>query len=353
MRKLKALWLVVTFVTIVLGPTAIGWYVQQNRNPDLGSDPAATPGALIASGSLDAALESCDFLIAYDLDPDGSVEETRRELFARINSLSAKAKGFVWGGLTGNIEDPSSLAGCIAADLTVYGDARDLFKNAAAYVRGEEVDELVTVLSTIGLATTLAPHIDVGISVCKNLSRFMAKAIRSHILDLALEAKKLGKLDKIAGLVSDIGGLWKKLGGATLEIFRMAADVPGFNTLVRVIDGFGRPAFGAVLVGGKSTLRVLTVASDAGLKMIGAGGKRMIRMAVLYPNVAVHLMKVAKKAGWDHPDLTMILLAEILAVMPLWLIATVGAAVWLWCSGWGAAEVAFGRAPNPAPEPTA
>ena len=343
MRKLKILWMMATFVTLVLGPTAIGWFIQEDRNPQLGSSPASIPQSLIATGSSNAALESCDCLISQDLDPDGSVMETRRELFDRINSLSGKAKGFFWGGLTGNIEDPSSLAGCIAADMTVYGDARDLVKNTWAWASGEDVDELITTLSSIGLATTLAPHIDVGVSVCKNLGKFMSRAVRSHILYLALEAKTLGNLRKISGFVSEIGGIYKKIGGGILDLFKMAGDVPAFKKLTGLIDTYGRSAFGAILVGGKGTLRFLGMASDAGLKLSGAGGKKMIRMAVLYPNIAIHLMKISKKAGWDHPDLTMMLFTEILAALPLHLTALIGLCIWLWCCWWTVLEVIFTR----------
>lgn len=349
MRALKIVWLAVTFITLVLGPTAIGRFIRESRNPEFGLDPSARPRALIASGSYDAALESCDFLISHDLDHDGSVTETRRELLSRINSVSGKAKSFFWGGLTGKIEDSSSLVGCITADMTAYGDVRDLAKSAYAYATGEEVDELIVALSALGLATTLAPHIDVGISVCKNLGRFMSKALRTHIIDLALEAKKLGNLGKISGLVSDIGGLYRKIGGGIIDLFKMAGDVPALQKLTKLVDTFGRPAFGAILVGGKGTLRFLGMASDAGLKLAGAGGKKMIRMAVLYPNVAVHLVKISKKAGWDHPDLTMTLLAELLGALPLHLIFLISLAIWLWCSWWTILETLFFRpTANPA-----
>jgi hypothetical protein len=349
MKVWKAAWLLVTLATLVLLPTATGWYIQNNRNPDFGEDPTTRAKELLAEKQLASALISCDFLISHDLDVDGKAEVMREEILVQAGAILPKMKSFVWGGLTGNIHDSSSLAGCIAADLSVFGDGRDLVKGIIAYIRGEEVDVLITTLSAIGLATSAAPHIDAGVSVCKNLGRFMSKALHSHVLNLALEAKKLGKLERISEFVSGIGSLWKRLGTGVVEVFKIATDAPSLQKMVRMIDHFGKPAFGAVLIGGKSTLRFLNMAADASLKVAGSAGKRLFRMAVLYPNVAVHLLKITKKAGWDHPHLAMILIAEILGLLPVWVIALIGICIWGWCHWWTLVEIIFFRS---LPQPT-
>lgn len=61
--------------------------------------------------------------------------------------------------------------------IAVWGDLRDFTKNGYRYAVGEEVDTISAILSSVGIATTLAPHVDVGLSVMKSLAKFMTAPV--------------------------------------------------------------------------------------------------------------------------------------------------------------------------------
>ncbi|HNV69975.1 MAG TPA: hypothetical protein PKO06_09770, partial [Candidatus Ozemobacteraceae bacterium] len=70
---------------------------------------------------------------------------------------------------------------------------------------------------------------------------------------------------------------------------------------------------------------------DAGVKLTGAAGKRIMRFGLQYPKWGARALKVAKKVGWDHADVTLVALGELLVMIDTKLLMIAGLAVWLWC----------------------
>src|SRR4051812_4679381 len=80
----------------------------------------------------------------------GEVDAALAEEHSRIASDA-------WDGfLSGNAENEPALAGAIAADLSGYGDIRDLYSQAGNYVDGIEVDTTTVALAAVGLTLTVA-----------------------------------------------------------------------------------------------------------------------------------------------------------------------------------------------------
>jgi len=116
-------------------------------------------------------------LAAKDADLANSFLELAREkniavgddLAKRVNdavteegSTSHFAKRFATGLVTGNADDVASLSGTVAGDLFVFGDIRDVVREAKHLAMGEETDRLVLGLATAGLAVTAATYVSVG-----------------------------------------------------------------------------------------------------------------------------------------------------------------------------------------------
>ena len=91
------------------------------------------------------------------------------ELSKRVNDAVADAgtasqfaKRFATGLVTGNADDVASLSGTVAGDLFVFGDIRDVVREGKHLATGEETDQLVLGLATVGLAVTAATYVSVG-----------------------------------------------------------------------------------------------------------------------------------------------------------------------------------------------
>ena len=126
--------------------------------------------------------------IAVPADVAGRVDAA----VAEENSTASMARRFATGLVTGEADDLASLSGTVAGDLFVFGDIRDVVREGKRLVMGENVDQLVLGLATVGLAVTAATYVSVGGAVPVRAGLSMVK-----------DARKVGRLG--AGLTEWAG----------------------------------------------------------------------------------------------------------------------------------------------------
>lgn len=111
---------------------------------------------------------------------------------AEENSTSSMARRFATGLVTGEADDVASLSGTVAGDLFVFGDIRDVVREGKRLAMGENADQLVLGLASLGLAVTAATYVSVGGAVPVRAGLTMVK-----------DARKVGRLG--AGLTEWAG----------------------------------------------------------------------------------------------------------------------------------------------------
>ena len=126
--------------------------------------------------------------IAVPADVAGRVDAA----VAEENSTASMARRFATGLVTGEADDLASLSGTVAGDLFVFGDIRDVVREGKRLVMGENVDQLVLGLASVGLAVTAATYVSVGGAVPVRAGLSMVK-----------DARKVGRLG--AGLTEWAG----------------------------------------------------------------------------------------------------------------------------------------------------
>ena len=126
--------------------------------------------------------------IAVPADVAGRVDAA----VAEENSTASMARRFATGLVTGEADDVASLSGTVAGDLFVFGDIRAVVREGKRLVMGENVDQLVLGLASVGLAVTAATYVSVGGAV----------PVRAG-LPMVKDARKVGRLG--AGLTEWAG----------------------------------------------------------------------------------------------------------------------------------------------------
>jgi hypothetical protein len=106
-------------------------------------------------------------------------------LVARVeaaNSPTATAAragvSFTRGLVTGEPGDVAGVAGMLAGDLFVFGDIRDAAREGVRFALGEQTDELVLGLATVGLAVTAGTYATLGTGASARLGVSLVKAAR-------------------------------------------------------------------------------------------------------------------------------------------------------------------------------
>jgi hypothetical protein len=133
----------------------------------------------------DAGLDSADSAAKP------AIQKERDTTVAAQGSYLRKVKDVGLGALSGRGTSIESLVGAMAADFFVVGDVRDLLIQGGRYVLDGETDEVVLILSGVGIATTIAPEVDWIPSVLKAAKKTgaMSKAMGEWIIAMAKAGK--------------------------------------------------------------------------------------------------------------------------------------------------------------------
>ncbi|TCK28580.1 hypothetical protein EV667_2587 [Ancylobacter aquaticus] len=240
------------------------------RLADLQLDGVLTPER--AAVEIDAALVDDDAEMAASFielaDARGvPVTAERRARVTLANAPGASfargAGSFGQGFFTGQGEDLAGLAGATAGDLTVWGDVRDLSREAMNWARGEPVDQFMVNLAGIGIVATGATYaafgapltLRAGLSVLKGARR--AGVVGGRFAGNITAALRGGSKAQLTALVGDLGTAGSKAGTrATFAGLRHVDDAAGAARLKVLAQAKGGKTLAVVKTLGRGALFV-------------------------------------------------------------------------------------------------
>lgn len=243
-----------------------------------------------------AALDADDVALARGL-ADLGVELGRSlpsETLERLRAAEAPAavaarnvRGAAHGFATGEIDGSASLAGALAADLTVVGDIRDLAREGAKMARGEEHSDLILGLAAAGVAVTAATYVTVGGAAPARFGLSVLKAARrtgamtaEFAADLGRRLAKAGEkagetaavtvrrapgaetarggraLEALSGTAAELQAVSSATGPAeTVRLMRFVRSVDDLPDLRRFAERFGARSRAVAELTGRASLR--------------------------------------------------------------------------------------------------
>ncbi len=261
------------------------------------------------------ALEEDRVADALELAEVGDCATEEAQARARWESLAATLDRCWEGVWTGRGEDAAGVGCAVASDLVVFGDVRDLSRQALAWGQGEATDPVLIGLSTAGLVLTFAPQVGAGNALLKVARR--AGALSAGLGRSVSTLVRQRAWRPLADLFSDAGRISTKLGPARATRALAYADSPAeMASLARFVESASHPLVGLRL-GGK---RVAGIADD-GLYRVGlARGPAGLQLAAERGSAALlsrkPLLVWAAKSVYRHPDAV----ASALLVLATWLL---------------------------------
>jgi hypothetical protein len=247
---------------------------------------AASFDAAVATREIDLALAANDIELAESFAGLAEARgiELSDEQLARLEAAgSAKAKirraatRFGKGFLFGEAESAGGLAGAAAGDLLVYGDIRDLVKQGARWVRGQEVDPLMAGLATAGLAVTAGTYFAPGAGAPARAGVTLFKAARrggkigaSLATDMTRLARA-GRGGRAVEALADVGRIEGKAGArAAMEGMRHADDVADLAKVGKLADTHGSTTLAVLKTLGRGAIALGAGAVTGALWIMGA-----------------------------------------------------------------------------------
>ena len=198
-------------------------------------------------------------------DARAAIERERQATVDEQASWLRRVKDAGYGAVTGRGESIEQLLGVIAADLFIVGDIRDLVVQGITYARGEDPDELIVALSSLGIVLTLAPEIDWAPALLKVARK--AGAVTEGLKDFFVRAIKAKRTEAIAAACGDATKLATHASPAgALRVLRFAENEADLAKLAAFAERNGAKGGAALLITGREGA-ALVRAAEPGVRV--------------------------------------------------------------------------------------
>lgn len=266
--------------------------------------------------------------------------EERRLASEEQASWLRRAKDVGMGALTGRGDSLERLIGAVGSDLFLVGDLRDLTVEAFKQTTTGDSDEIVVLLSTAGVVTSVAPAVDWAPAVMKAAKK--AGAIGERLESALRTALREGRWTEAKRILDPAGQLARATSPATaLKVMPVAASADDLAKLAKFAES-GADAKLAMQVGGREVGMLLLRGGDGAEAAAKAAARKGAKgydflagagRAALRPHPILGLLK----SGWKG-NLSALATRAVERAGPLgwWLIPAIG--VWagfeaLWLVG--------------------
>ena len=246
-------WSIRLVALLVLGVVAVLLYDRWQMREDFGLlrplDPMPQTRKLIDAGRLAEA----EAYLGYFIEHNSTAITPRSralldDLRAKRRSWDYRLEKLVEGAIEGKSDEIEGMVGAGVADLFVVGDIRDAVIEGAHWLEGEEVDEVILALSSLGIAATAATITTVGgtgglkgsLSLLKQMHK--AKHLPDWLVKALLRLPRAADIrQETRALLTPIMTLYREGGWqAARDIIRRSRSLGDLQKLTPFVRTFGR-----------------------------------------------------------------------------------------------------------------
>lgn len=197
-------------------------------------------------------------------DALAKLDEERRLTVEQQGSWLRKAKEVGLGALTGRGDSLERLVGAVGSDLFLVGDLRDLTLESLKQASGGDPDEIIVLLSTAGVVTSLAPEIDWAPAVVKAAKKM--GALGERLEQFLRGALREGRWADARRVIDPAGELARASSPATaLRVMPAAASADDLARLARFAES-GKEGALALQVGGLTAAELVLAGERTGAR---------------------------------------------------------------------------------------
>ncbi|MGY4876863.1 hypothetical protein ACLUEY_03140 [Vreelandella aquamarina] len=319
-------------------------------------DPLPETYTLIKEERYAEAADYLGFFMAYDYVGDHpeaqalyqQIEDQRSHWRYQLDKLSE-------GVLQGSSDETIGQIASVASDFVVIGDLRDLANQGLNLAQGEDVDQVLLALASLGVLATTAQVVSglgtaasggaaapavAGTTVAKSglitlktarrldkLPAWLGKAAVTS----ARQARETRSLGQLSTMLGDVNVLAKTRGGMNMLASTRNADELG--RIARFADTFGSQSATLYRVGGNVAVEVGQHAEALGkdtILLAATFGQK--GLSVLDKTGTLTFTKFISRGGkMMYKGDLLTLIAKLLLALPTWLLyGVIAFAAWLW-----------------------
>lgn len=285
-------------------------------------DPLPLTRAMLTEKRYAEAQDYLDFFINYDyIKKNPEAQSLHQEISARRSNFKYKLKKIWEGFQTGTSDETIGKTAGVVSDFFVIGDIRDLAVQGVRLARGEEVDETLVALASLGVVATAAqvtsgagavasggistPAIAgstiaksglIALKAAKKLGR-LPSWLNETILQSAKFAKESKNLDTLTSVLGDVNALAKVRGG--FQLMSQTENSAELHRMAKFTDSFGEKSATMYRLGGNTlvgiaqhpekfdegTVKLAATYGQSGLKLLNNVGSKDFHKILKYTKI--------------------------------------------------------------------
>lgn len=345
---------------LVLAAVSAGVLWQQTQLAALALtrvDPLPDTRAMLAEEHYAEAWGYLSFFMDYDyVNQNPEARSLYQEISSKRGSWQYQLNKLGEGLLSGTSDETIGQTASFVSDIFVIGDIRDLAVQGVNLAQGEEVDNTLVALASLGViataaqaasgagtvatggaaapavaGTTVAKSGLIALKTAKKLGK-LPSWLDKTIIQSAKTAKKSKSLGALTNVLGDVNTLAKTRGG--FKLMGQAKNAAELRRMAKFADTFGAQSATIYRVGGKVAVEVAQRADKLGKVPIklattfGQGGLKLLDNvgALKFTKVVGRVTKMSYKGDILN------LLAKLLLQLPTWILylfIVIGAVVWV------------------------
>jgi len=346
------LFLALITTSLVPDPIQLGAKFDYNQLPD--ADLRQFAEEAWSEGREESAILLLDYIIEQGM-PDApsalSQQNEWLETIAARKSALGKLQAVGWGALSGKVDSMEAFTGAALTDLIVIGDIRDLF---VELVLEDDTDELIVLLSTVGIVTTVFPPGE-GVVI------FLKAAKKSNALSgpLVAQLKRVLEIAKTSGGSTIAAANLKEIFVAFDALFSQCKSWAEATTLLKAARSLDEVKLLAKIAksskdgdGARRLAQMIQIAAKGGTKPVGdtlsyiqkhgekgmdtiyealRKGPKGLQFLAKHPTLSSRTLKNAKKGHiWAVNDITDFYHAAVIkhGILVVWAKRTLTAILW-------------------------
>jgi hypothetical protein len=208
--------------------------------------------------------------------PRDALEAERARAIDQRDSALRRVKEALRGAVIGNGDSVEALMGAVTADLFVVGDIRDLMIQGSRWALDGEADQLVLVLSALGVLTTVAPEIDWLPAFLKIAEKAgaLGKRMTEALVAIARRARATGDMAELRRFATHCRVLVEESSPAgAIRVLRHLEEPKDLEKVAGFLKR-GRPAAFALHVADKEGVELVKASARGGEEALVLAAKK-------------------------------------------------------------------------------
>jgi len=320
-------------------------------------DPLPETRAMVAEKRYAEAADYLGFFMDYEyVSQNPESQLLYRDISKKRESWRYQANKLVEGLLFGTSDEVIGKSTGIATDFLVLGDIRDLVNQGVKHFKGEDTDNVLVALASLGViasgaqiasgagtvatggaaaptvvGTTSAKGGLAALKVVRKIGK-MPSWLSETIVESAKIIKETKKLGALSSILSDVRTLAKTRGGC--ELLSKTKDATSLKRMATFAETFGSNSATLYRIGGDLAVDIAQESRKTGKDIIelaatfGQDGLRTLDKvgAINFVKYSTRASKMAYKGELLH------LLARLLMIVPTWILYVIvafGGVIWL------------------------